>query len=474
MFEYYFSLNGAEKYIEDVIKISVNGYKIKAIKVSYLYMDEKVEHLLKEYKDKVGGKVIIDSDGKYINNTLKSPIGDKMLKKIGSVDKYFEDYLNWLINHKDLYDYAIEFNVESDKRAEWRKKMADNGIPFIAVVEDKITDDLYTNYVAVADVTPNDARRLNGIISKGYLVHVIGYGGNNLSEMAKYCMSMDSGLWLVGKKFGQILVKGENLSFKTYKIKEEPILYSNILKDKFVLDNFGDSIEKNRRNKMLSSFWNMWTLQQIVDAFNVKTKGVYEEIAEKYKKGELALPQTAIETYKTDQRAKIEVLKNRFNNYKNGQYAKMLFDYAITCGQCPYRDKCPMAGKDDDICYFLPYFKKKSLETRNKNEVIKRVEEIVAEKMQDWLMAKYGQKLTGNVIDRTVLLAESELLKALDLLAKLKYGDTAQFQMNVLNLGNTHVIASSLDAELEKIRKEFGEALADKIRKKIEGDRDEQ
>jgi len=38
MFEYYFSLNGAEKYIEDVIKISVNGYKIKAIKVSFIYI----------------------------------------------------------------------------------------------------------------------------------------------------------------------------------------------------------------------------------------------------------------------------------------------------------------------------------------------------------------------------------------------------------------------------------------------------
>lgn len=119
------------------------------------------------------------------------------------------------------------------------------------------------------------------------------------------------------------------------------------------------------------------------------------------------------------------------------------------------------------MCYFLPYFRKEAIGIRNKETLIRRLEDIVSEKYVTWMQAKLMERLSGNIPDRAVLMAEGELLKALELLFKLKYGEKSAVTMNVLNLGDTHVIAGGLDRELENIRKQFGDELAERIKKKI-------
>lgn len=460
MLTYYFA--GVETtHLRKIIELYNKGYKIKGIMSSFafIYNDKSIAGLMAEYR-KLGGKVMIDSGW-----LTAIHVG----MKADEIEEYYEDYLKWLLDNRDSYDYAIEFNVGRevghDKVIAWRDKYKQSGIPLIAVIDTDGGDvfnagelDAY-RYVAVKiHDDMKDFRLIRDIKNAGFSVHLMSYMSSDMFDAAVNVDSIDSSVWLKGQKFKEIVMKEGKMKFRTYKYADEPMLLKNIMKDKFIIDNFDTA--KTKKHTVVN-YWNMWNIQQLVDEFNERTKGVYEEIAEKVNKGELVLPETAID------KNKIKMVKERFNNYEQGKYAKMLFDYGVTCGVCPYRGSCPFAGKDDDVCYFLPYFRKEAIGIRNKETLIRRLEDIVSEKYVTWMQAKLMERLSGNIPDRAVLMAEGELLKALELLFKLKYGEKSAMTMNVLNLGDTHVVAGGLDRELENIRKQFGDELAERIKKKI-------
>jgi hypothetical protein len=174
-------------------------------------------------------------------------------------------------------------------------------------------------------------------------------------------------------------------------------------------------------------------------------------------------------------RAKEIYLKSRFNALKSGMYAKTLQQNALECNQCIVGSGngatpvCP-AYEAGAVCAFIPIWRKTGAKTRNQDQIIRKLEEIIAEKYVRYQRASLMESMAGGATDAAVSMFENDLAKLLELLHRVKYGAPGGMKV-ALAMGKEGMIAGismNADAVLEDVRKEYGDSLADKIKRRYE------
>jgi len=152
----------------------------------------------------------------------------------------------------------------------------------------------------------------------------------------------------------------------------------------------------------------------------------------------------------------------------SGVYAKKLMEFALECDNCVVKDTCPVY-QPGALCYFTPLFRKLGKNTRNKEQIIRTLRDLIADKMERYQRAKLFEAQGGGVIDRQVTALEDSLIKALETLHTVMYGkQSVGTQINMLNQGENKVqITANLDEALKELAQDYGEDFAEGVRKRI-------
>jgi len=513
----YFS--GVEGRYYFIINMLERGYRIKGILVSYPHVRKRnIEDELAKIK-KYNVNVIMDSGshgilfaaGKVKNREQSHQVNKKLREIVesGDYDAYFNEYLEWLKNHKDLYDYAVELDlpglVPDEKINEWRNKMIEAGIPTILTYNmEKDTLDFFdiwskkgVKYFGFDGLKAKGeeekyANLFKELKNRGFKIHLFGYTSEDLFLFKDLVDSVDSTAWMSAGRFARVyIVKDEKL--RQMDVKADSIATQMILNDDFFINmGIADKVRKavaERKGLALLDYYNMKVMQQYVDDMNMKgfvEKKKYEIVLEDLKKQGLDIPEWAKEK-DAKGRDKIRYLASRFNSYKTGAYARVLHSFALTCDVCPVRTKCPFAAVivdengnpkydenglpvfKDDACYFIPYWKKLGKMTRNKDAILSKLEDIIQSKIERMERVKYFNDRTGGSSNEALDRMENDVARLLELYHRLVFGEGSKQNINVVTVGgDIKVTQDSLEETLKAVREEYGKEFEERLRKKIE------
>ena len=497
-FTLYFS--GTENVMEDIFKFCDNGYRIKGVMVTYFSLrgNEKLAQQLKVFREKYRGKVMIDSGAHAFlfkdrvenkkDNTMTegwhpvSKSATKLLSSKEDLEAYVHEYMDWLDTHRESYDYAVELDIQklvgNEKVDEWRKEFLERGLNVLLVAHRNIREGmdfvhkwkaLGCDYFGVGDFDKKDASSVAFIkkaMQEGVKLHIFAFTPNDLFKYVDWITSVDSTSWLSGEKL-KALFMAQRKSLSSYRIEENPLQLKKALVDKFfdVVGRGRVEEEKSRGRYRFISFWNMWQMQKWADD-NTKVPK-YKKQLELAKQGKMVLPDWVYDKDKFG-RPKSIYLQSRFNNYRSGVYARKLMDFALECDNCVVKDTCPVY-QPQALCYFTPLFKKLGKNTRNKEQIIRTLQDVISDKMMRYQRGKLFEAQSGGVIDRQVTQLEDSLIKSLEVLHTIMYGkQPVGTQINMLNQEGSKVeITANIDEALKELAQDYGEDFMEGVKKRI-------
>jgi hypothetical protein len=476
------------------------GYKVEALMTAYPSFRNTKEYItkLKEMKSKYGFKLIVDSGAHafvFGKNVKKGEMHGgwhdeaAFVKEFqGHEEDYFNEYFVWLKENTDVYDYAVELDIQSvigqEKVEEWRNKLFESKLPIIYVLHLPAGDNAKTakelkergaTYIGMGEIVldMNKSRLVCREAKKiGLKVHGFGFTPKDLFKYADMFDSVDSSSWLSGSKLAKAIeLKGKNL--EDVNLKEDKLKKAALLRDKF-FDIYGrETVEKKTKGNQYwyFNFWNLWQMQRWAD-INNGVKG-YTKQLEAIKEGEMPAP-SWMNNFDKNGVPKSRYLASRFNGFKSGAYARAIQNVALYCDQCPVGGNsatgsplCPKYNPGD-LCYFLPHWKNLGMKTRNKDQVVRTMEDLVADAMVRYQFAHFQEQLTG-LVDKNVTALYRELMTSLELYNRVAFGVQNVNTLNMLNLGENKVqVNMNFDDSLEKVRSLYGEDLVKKIQKKIQ------
>ncbi|MEM0142766.1 MAG: hypothetical protein QXL94_02235 [Candidatus Parvarchaeum sp.] len=498
--------SGIEGSMRELNTMFEAGYKVNNLMCAYSSFrnNEKFLNELEALKKKFGFKLYVDSGAHafiFSKNVAKKEKGKGWHEEAkvaaefkGKEEEYFNEYFEWLKTHKDFYDYAVEFDIQSvignEKVDEWRDELFQSGLPIIYVVHTQAGDTLElvkkwkergATYIGMGETVLDETKaRLigRGAIQLGLKVHVFGFTPKNLYTYRDMMTSVDSSSWLAGSKLAKaVVLKGKAL--QEVDLKEDKLRKMSLLKENF-FDCFGrETVEKKTAGNQYwyFNFWNLWQMQKWSD-INNGVRG-YTKQLEAIEEGKLPMPSWA-NNFDKNGLPKKKYLASRFNNWKSGVYAKSIQNMSLYCDMCPVGGASatgsPLCVKYEagGLCYFLPHWKKLGMNTRNKEQVVRTLEELVADAMVRYQYARYQEQLTG-VIDKNVSAMYRELVTSMELYNRVAFGIQNVSTLNMLNVGDNKVqVNVGFDASLEKVRELYGDNLAKRIEKKIKNVESEQ
>ncbi|MEM0142714.1 MAG: hypothetical protein QXL94_01975 [Candidatus Parvarchaeum sp.] len=493
----YFS--GIEGSMNELELMFENGFKVDHLMTAYTSFRNNEKYIveLSKLKTKYGFKLIVDSGAhafifaKNITKKEKSKGWHDEAKIAGEFsgreEEYFEEYFKWLTSNRELYDYCVEFDIQSvigqEKVEEWRKQFISEKLPAIFVLHIKAGDTAKTalewkergiTYVGIGEIIGELPKiQLIGQTLKkaGLKVHAFGFTPKDLFKYVGVFDSCDSSSWLSGSKLAKCY-ENKGKALNEYDLREDKLKKAAILHEPF-FDIFGrEKVEEKTRGNQYwyFNFWNMWQMQKWSNVNN-GVKG-YTKQLEAIEEGKQPAP-SWLNTFDKDGNPKSKYLNSRFNNYKSGAYAKVVQNIALFCDNCPVggmsatgEPLCPKY-QSGATCYFIPYWRKLGMNTRNKEQVIRTLEELVAEAMVRYQSARWTEQLTG-VIDKNVTALYKELTTSLELYNRVAFGVQNFNTLNMLNVGDNKVqVNMSFDESLERVRELYGDELAKRIEKKI-------
>ena len=493
MLTYYFS--GVENAQADLENMLENGIKIRAVMASYMTFrnQRNVTNFLKQIREKYKVKVMIDSGAHaflFIYNNRKGggrvlkswhPENKDAVKMIDNdnYDEYLNGYMKWLLENRDAYDYAVEVDIQeiigNERVEKWREDFIANKIPIVFVLHLNAKDDANVikhwaekgvTYFGIGGFDPKDMRYINlarECKKVNAMVHLFAYTSEDIFSYKQYIDSVDSTSWLSAGKMARLYAKrGRGIS--SFSIKEEPLRSKKVLQDK-IIDILGrEKIEKDFKDKkyFYLSFYNMKEIQSWVDA-NTSQKD-YEVDIVKAEQTNTNLPDWAGDKDRFG-RPKTIYLHSRFNAFRSGAYAKVVQKSALECNTCPVMESCPLY-EENAICGFLPMWRKLGAKTRNREAIISFLENVVSDMYVRYARAMYFEERLGGMPDKQVTQIGSDLMKNLELLHRVKYGSQS---VNVMAVGeqNSVFVGGNVEADLAKVRNEFGESLTNRIMKKL-------
>jgi len=499
MTDVYFSgIEGALPEFEEMFK---NGYKLTHLMTAYPSFRGNSNFIaeLRRLKEEYGFKLIVDSGaygfifGKQIAKGEKH-LGWHDVSKLvaefrGREEDYFNEYFEWLKANRDLYDYAVELDIQSvignEKVEAWRDQLMSSGLPIIYVLHLQAGDTGETakrmkergaTYLGIGEVMLDFKKviQMAQIIKNlGLKLHLFGYTSKELFKYKSLFTSVDSSTWLGGSKLGNLFyTRGKTL--EEYKIKEDKLKALNVLRDTFfdIFDRAKVESEIKKNKFWYYNFWNIWQFQKWANANNNREPAYKQDVA-LAEEGKLVLPDWANNLDKAGNSME-KYLRSRFNNYRSGVYAKKIQEISVFCDQCPVGGMSvtgtPLCPKYEPkgLCFFQPYWKKLGANTRNKDQIIRTLEDLVTSTYVRYKMAEWAEQLNG-VTDKNVTALHKELLTSLELLNRVKFGVQNMSTVNMLNIGDNKIqVNQSSEDSLSKIREFYGERMEHKIKSKIE------
>jgi hypothetical protein len=490
-FTYYFS--GLENGIEKTEKFFEAGKKIKGGMMSYMTFrgQKKYGDFLVRFRKQYGGKVMIDSGAhafismENIASGTMTDVWHPQNKQVGKwgpeeIEKYAHDYMDWLEANRDAYDWAVELDIQKsvgqDKVDAWREEFIARKIPIVIVLHPRAGDTIEVvrkwkakgvTYFGRGEFDKKDMRdmtQLREMNAEGVKVHIFAFSPQDLGKYLDLVDSTDSSSWL-SPGLVATLVTAKGRTYETTEIKSGPILtkvamnrVSEVLDKKEVDDSIA------RKTYLILSWYNMFELQKWIDSLTYKP--AYTAQLDRAERGETKLPDWVKDKDKFG-RPKSIYLQSRFNNYRSGVYAREIQKNALECNTCAVRNVCPVfeAGS---LCYFTPYWKRLGKSTRNKEQIINVLAELIGDKYERLERGKYFEaKLGEGQLDKSVSQLEMDLAKTLELMDKVVYGNQQGTKVNMMP-GSQAIIGVNLNTALEELRTEYGDPIANKIRRRIE------
>ncbi len=374
------------------------------------------------------------------------------------------EYLDWLGAKRDLYDYVI------DRRKDVIAAMNSAKLPIMPLT---YIDDVDTEYNRIAiDGFSGQIDKLRALAEQGIHIHLVDYATPDLFKYVEYIDSADSSDWSTAGKYKRIYeTLGKTLlvdSLNDNASKVNKVLQNKLLTKE--IDRAKLEAEFKVKDYRYVNYYNLIQFSRWISNNTKHPK--YKEQVDNIVEGKQMMPEWAMETDKLG-RPKERYLASRFNRFSSGVFAKKIQEVALVCNNCAVRDVCPMF-RQDATCYFLPYWKKFGKNLRDKDALINLMENIIADKYVRYQRAMLFESLSGGYADKQTSMMEADLIKALELLDRVKYGTNNGASIQMLAApGSNIVIKAGLDESLQKIRSMYGEELAKKIERRInEGDND--
>lgn len=493
----YFS--GFESSWPDLVKLKESKleHTPKAIMMSYMHMqtNSRAWANLKEFRAKYKGMVMIDSGAfSFLHNDLtdeakasaasrevRTSEGAKALS--GKEDAYIHRYMDWLEQNRDAYDWAVELDIQKivgqEQVDKWREEFLARKIPIVIVLHRNAGDTIATarkwkekgcEYFGIGSGwSKEDAgdRLLLQELSEVGKVHIFGWTPADMFNYKKYVTSVDSTSWLqAGKGATLFVTKGKKLELLG-DIRHQPMQLQRVMIGPVMQlwsKEERDRAVKEHKYRILN-FQNLVELQRWVDVNN-EEQGYVDALAT-INDGKAPMPEWAGETDRMG-RSKAIYLKSRFNAMKSGMYARVLQQNAMECNTCIVNDRCP-AFEKDNLCAFINIWRKGGARTRNKEQILRMMEDTVSQKWERYERARYMEAKLGGATDTAVSMFENDLMKAIEILHRVKYGTPGTGMKVALQTGPEGVkLGVQLNSEqmLEELRTEYGSRLADKINKK--------
>jgi hypothetical protein len=493
----YFS--GFESSWPDLVKLeeSTLEHKPKAVMMSYMHMQGKSTawQQLKEFRSKYGGKVMIDSGAfSFLNNDVaeqgKANASSRDIRTsegarewTGKEDEYVHNYMKWAEENRDAYDWLVELDIQKlvgqEKVDAWREEWLAKGLPIVFVMHSNAGDTIETarkwkekgcKYFGLGSGWTKDNagdRLFLQQLSECGFVHMFAFTPADLFSYGKWITSVDSTSWLqAGKQASLFIAKGKKLSGHE-DLRHKPIILHQIMKEpvmQLFTQEERERAVKEHRYRILN-FYNLIELQKWVD--NNNEEPGYKTAVDLANAGGTPLPMWAGDTDRLG-RSKVIYAKSRFNALKSGMYARELQKSALECNNCIVNDKCPVFEKDA-LCFFIPTWRKMGGSTRNQEQITRKMEDLIADKFVRYQRASYMEARLGGATDSAVSQFENDLLKAMELLYRVKYGMPGAGMKVALNMTKDGVqVGMALNTEqiLADVQAEYGDRLVEKIRKR--------
>jgi hypothetical protein len=502
MTDLYFS--GMEMGWDELVKICESGVepKPRCIMMSYLYIRKSPEQRaeqLKTFRKKYGGKVMVDSGAySFLNNYyLAKGMNVKGVSRsessdakalLGKEDEYIHRYMDWLEANRDSYDYAVELDIRvivgKEQLTKWREEFLARKIPIVVVTHTSAGDDINmvkdwaakgVQYFGIGELVKDRANELaflRNVADLGLKMHVFQFTPLDLFKYKQWITSVDSTTWLFAEKSGDLMIlRGKQPEM--YNIRDEPLRAKQCL-DSPVIRLFGK--EQATEEVMVKhkyywlNFWNLIEMQKWAD-LNNEVKGYETAIAQLNESG--GVPSWMLEKDRMG-RSKAIYAKSRFNAVKHATYARAVHKNAMECNKCVIKDSC-MMFQPNELCYFIPFWRKAGGATRDKEQIVRMLQDNVADlyvRLQRGLLV---EEVSGGVTDRAVTGLQDQLNKSLELLHRVQSGSTGGMQIAIAAGKDGAMVAmkTGLDQALTEMRAEYGDALMKRIEKRTEEQKEE-
>jgi hypothetical protein len=485
--------SGIEGSEEHLIKMIEAGYPVKYLMASYLSLRKKPESIekIKLMRSKYGVNIYLDSGAHALvyaemaeNKMLSDswhPINKEVEEIKSDPDKYVKEYMDFLENNKDLYDVAVELDIQvivgNDKVNEWREEFIRRGIPIMFVLHLRAGDNKELiegwkskgiNYIGFGEIAGNEIK-IKSLTKNaqdiGMKVHWFAYTPLDVFRKCN-ADTTDSTSWLAATKTANLYThRGKQISM--WNARENPLKLKSILKDDlFKLFDQKDFERRLKENKFF--YFSFYSLKEIAlwnEANNANGEKKYEKQLTLAEGNQMPLPAWAKEFDKMG-RPKSIYLGSRYNATKHAVTAKGLHQWALVCHNCAINDKCPVASTDpeNDLCFFLPHWRNLGEHTRNKEQLTKTLEDIVANDIVRLNYAVYQEQILGGGIDKSTLALQAQLAKELELLARFK---GLAGNINVMNVDKQQINFGDMEKDLITIRNQYGEEFEQRVKKKL-------
>ena len=491
--------SGIEGSLDEIETMLKHGYKVDNFMTAFSSFRKSSSFIdkLKELKQTYGFKLFVDSGAHAF--VFAQNVKDKkthggwhdeaqIVKEFkGHEDDYFQEYLQWLKDNRDVYDYAVELDLQGivgqEKVEEWRQQLLDSQIPIIFVLHAPAGDNIATirswhergvEYIGMGEIV-NDLNKFvmygREAAKLGMKLHAFGFTPKDLFKYKAFLTTADSSSWLSGSKLAKAVeLRGKSLV--DINLNDDKIKKASLLNNEFFTIYDIDEVRKKTAGKQywFFNFWNLFQMQKWTDVNNGK-KGYVEQLKVAEETGQ-PLPAWA-NAFDKAGRPKTQYLRSRFNGYKSGAFARQVQKFAMYCNNCPVGGAsgdaplCPMyeAGS---VCYFLPMWNKLGMKTRNKKEVDITLQNLVADAYARYQFARMTEQMTG-VVDKNVTSLYESLVKSLDLYNRVRFGVANTNTINMLNVGDNKVsVRIGSEEALNKVRDLYGEEMTNRIKKRIE------
>lgn len=457
-------LAGAERR-QDILLVM----KAKNVLCSYYYIRQG--EILRQYKE-AGMKVMIDSGA----HTFFSERGighgvvvQKESKTQVDPEEYFEQYLDWLVEHKDMIDYFVELDIQEivgmDLVKKWRARIRERGLDPIVVLHPKTVDspdkewDEMTSeysYCGIEGSLPMNTYISKLQISERKKCRVHGFAMTKAYEMSKVKFySVDSTSWLSGSRFGlsyfwrgnRLLQETDKNSRRRFKAQ---LIEAGLDWEKIETN---DGTEVDKMNLLAWNQFNEWAEKECLCAHEKDVEGKGKKTFEG-NKGNIQ----EICSQNPD------VKKGNVNTWKHGRRSERV---ALRCDNCYAKEKCPRF-EEGGICEIREDFKEimEKAGTRNLEAVKEVLIHIYRMEVGRYYTNLHFEKLDGGVANKNVTVLAHSIFshgKMLQELIEGKVGDIVLGDKITITQQNVN-IAEILMKEDES-GKPFGESLRDLFRK---------